>query len=410
MKNSKSPTLRFPEFKDHWNLTQLNNLLSESKVRNKNLLYDKKHVLSVSGDIGVVNQIEHLGRSYAGVSVHNYHVVEPGDIVYTKSPLKESPYGIIKENKGKAGIVSTLYAVYKVNEINCWGTWLDYYFSLNDNLNRYLRPLVRKGAKNDMKINNNYVLIDSIYVPSKIEQQKIASFLTIVDQKITKLKEKKELLEQYKKGVMQQIFSQKLRFKDEFGNDFLEWEEKTLGEVSERIRTKNKENNLNVLTISAQQGLINQEEYFNRSVAAKDVTGYYLLQKGDFAYNKSYSNGYPLGAIKLLKNYEKGVVSTLYICFRFKEEVLNDFAEHYFESGMHNKEIELIAQEGARNHGLLNVGVKDFFETRMQVPSLEEQQKITAFLNSLSIKITAVITQIELMETWKKGLLQQMFV
>jgi type I restriction enzyme S subunit len=106
----KKPNIRFPEFKDDWQHTKLSELLSEAKKRNEDLKYGKDEVLSVSGELGIVNQIEHLGRSYAGASVHNYHVVETGDIVYTKSPLKANPFGIIKLNKGKAGIVSTLYA------------------------------------------------------------------------------------------------------------------------------------------------------------------------------------------------------------------------------------------------------------------------------------------------------------
>lgn len=405
------PKIRFKSFSDDWISLPLSELLKEFKQTNKDLRFTKDDVLSVSGELGVVNQIQHLGRSYAGVSVLPYKIILNGHVVYTKSPLKSAPFGIVKFNKGVDGIVSTLYAIYSVNELRLEGSFLDYYFSLSERLNNYLRPLVRKGAKNDMKINNSQVLVGEVIIPGVIEeQQKIASFLSLVDEKITKLKEKKELLEQYKKGIMQQIFSQEIRFKDENGDDFPEWEEYSLSNVTDRITTKNKENNLNVLTISAQQGLINQEKYFNKSVAAKNLTGYYLLQKGDFAYNKSYSNGYPLGAIKLLKNYDKGVVSTLYICFKFNNLVLNEFAEHYFESGSHNKEIELIAQEGARNHGLLNVGVKDFFNTNMEIPSIIEQEKISDFLTKLDQKISATSSKIELMETWKKGLLQQMFV
>jgi len=112
------PTIRFPEFKNGWHHKKMSEFLKEAKKRNGDLAYDKEHVLSVSGELGIVNQIEHLGRSYAGVSVHQYHVVEVGDIVYTKSPLKANPFGIIKLNKGKAGIVSTLYAVYNVKENN----------------------------------------------------------------------------------------------------------------------------------------------------------------------------------------------------------------------------------------------------------------------------------------------------
>lgn len=248
-------------------------------------------------------------------------------------------------------------------------------------------------------------------VSSQKEQQETAEFLTSVDNKISQLTEKHRLLNEYKKGVMQQIFSQQLRFKDEDGNAFLEWEDKHFGDVFTRVTTKNKENNENVLTISAQKGLISQLEYFNKSVAAKDVSGYYLLHKGDFAYNKSYSQGYPMGAIKPLKRYEKGVVSTLYICFRPKAKFSGAYFEQFFDAGMLNREIAKIAQEGARNHGLLNVSVKEFFDDiKLTVPTLDEQKKIAQFLQSIDTKIEGVVEQIEQTKQFKKGLLQQMFV
>jgi type I restriction enzyme S subunit len=250
----------------------------------------------------------------------------------------------------------------------------------------------------------------NVSIPTLPEQQKIASFLSVVDEKIQQLSRKKELLEQYKKGVMQQLFSGKLRFKDENGEDYADWKEKKLGDVAKRVTRKNKENNLNVLTISAQLGLVSQLEYFNKSVSAKDVTNYYLLERNDFAYNKSYSNGYPMGAIKRLKKYDKGVVSTLYICFCFNEIVSLNFMEQYFEFGLHNYEIEKVAQEGARNHGLLNIGVNDFLNIALIIPSLQEQQKIANFLSSIDTKIESTSQQINQTQSFKKGLLQQMFV
>ena len=251
---------------------------------------------------------------------------------------------------------------------------------------------------------------ESLFVPELPEQQKIAAFLSAVDTKIEHLTKKEELLQQYKKGVMQKLFSQEIRFKADDGSEFPEWEMRKFGEVFERITTKNKENNQNVLTISAQQGLVNQEEYFNKSVAAQDVTGYYLLHKDDFAYNKSYSKGYPLGAIKRLTKYEKGVVSTLYICFRAKKCV-NSFAEQFFENGGLNREIHKIAQEGARNHGLLNMSVVEFFkDIELPLPCREEQYKIAELLTNIDLKIEQANRQLTSAKNFKKGLLQQMFV
>jgi type I restriction enzyme S subunit len=260
-------------------------------------------------------------------------------------------------------------------------------------------------------IRSNLFQMVKLLFPSLPEQQKIASFLSAVDEKINQLTKKSTLLTQYKKGVMQKLFSQELRFKQEDGSDFPEWEEKKMNDIFDRVKEKNIENNLNVLTISAQQGLINQKEYFNRPISASNVTGYYLLKKGDFAYNKSYSKGYPMGAIKRLNNYPKGVVSTLYICFSLKNGNDSDFYEEFLEFGGINRGLHIIAQEGARNHGLLNMSVIEFFrDIDIPKPQLEEQIKIGKYIKSINSKLVQVNTLIEKAKAFKKGLLQQMFV
>lgn len=201
------PGFRFAEFRNSgpWHLRKLGDLLQERKQRNRDLKFGASEVLSVSGDYGCVNQIEHLGRSYAGVSVKDYHVVEMGDLVYTKSPLKKSPYGIIKENKGKPGIVSTLYAVYRATELG-HPAYLDHYFSRDYTLNSYLQPIVKKGAKNDMKVNNTAVLSGDVLAPDTSEQHKIAQCLTSLDTLIATEHQKVEAFETYKQGIMQQLF------------------------------------------------------------------------------------------------------------------------------------------------------------------------------------------------------------
>ncbi|MEL7656555.1 MAG: hypothetical protein AAGU75_11680, partial [Bacillota bacterium] len=187
-----------------WSIKKLSSVLEENKERNTSLDYSKDDVLSVSGEYGIVNQIKLLGRSYAGASVSNYHVVNIGDLVYTKSPLKSNPYGIIKLNKNLPGIVSTLYAVYKCpNSVT--GNYLDYYFSIDNNVNNYLKPLVKKGAKNDMKISNTHVLTGEIAFPIIDEQRKIAEILTHCDKVISIKKQFIEEKKKQKKWLMQNL-------------------------------------------------------------------------------------------------------------------------------------------------------------------------------------------------------------
>lgn len=187
-----------------------------------------------------------------------------------------------------------------------------------------------------------------------------------------------------------------------------DWEVKTFQSIFERVTRKNIVNNQNVLTISAQHGLVNQEDFFNKSVSSEDLSGYILLNKGEFAYNKSYSNGYPMGAIKRLKKYDQGVVSSLYIYFKaIKDEP--EFYEHYFEAGMLNREIYKIAQEGARNHGLLNMSVIEFFkDLHVAKPPKIEQQKIAQILTTWDAAITKQEELIKEKEQLKKGLMQKL--
>ena len=199
------PKLRFPGFTEDWEQRKLNEFLSVSNLKNAENKYNKKDVLSVSGDYGIVNQIDFQGRSFAGASVSNYGVVEKGDIVYTKSPLKLNPYGIIKTNRLNNGIVSTLYAIYKTKE-NCDSKFIEHYFNLDSRLNQYLKPLVNKGAKNDMKVSSENALIGEVCFPKITEQVLIADLLDCLDIYITLHQRKLDHLQLQKKALLQQMF------------------------------------------------------------------------------------------------------------------------------------------------------------------------------------------------------------
>ena len=183
-----------------------------------------------------------------------------------------------------------------------------------------------------------------------------------------------------------------------------------MSDFTTRIMRKNSNNETDVpLTISSKDGLINQNDFFNKQVASKDMSGYYLLQRGEYAYNKSYSVGYDFGSIKRLEKYDQGALSTLYICFKLTR-FNSDFIKHYFDSLKWYREIYMISAEGARNHGLLNVPTEDFFLTQHTLPvNLIEQEKIAAFLDLISARIEKQRALVENLKKYKRGLLQQIF-
>ena len=192
-----------------------------------------------------------------------------------------------------------------------------------------------------------------------------------------------------------------------------EWEQRKLGDLVDRVTRKNQDLVSELpLTISAQYGLIDQNEFFDKRVASKDVSGYYLIENGEFAYNKSTSTDAPWGAIKRLDRYENGVLSTLYIIFGIKENnpVDSDFLVSYYSTNLWHKGIHEIAAEGARNHGLLNIAPADFFETKLMIPQdIEEQKKIGKYFEELERLITLHQRKCDEVKTLKKYMLQKMF-
>ncbi len=408
---SKKPLVRFPEFKDAWEHKRLNELLSEAKKRNEDLKYGKDEVLSVSGELGIVNQIEHLGRSYAGVSVHQYHVVEVGDIVYTKSPLKANPFGIIKLNKGKAGIVSTLYAVYKVIQKTAYGPFIDYYFSLDANTNRYLRPLVKKGAKNDMKINNAYVLNDRIFAPTIPEQQRIASFFKTLDDKITLLNKKKTILQNYKSTVVQKLFSKEIRFKNDNGKNYPDWKDTTISKIA--------------TVFAGATPSTTKKEFWDGEIRWMN-SGELNLKRVYEVENRITELGLKSSSTKLLPKYcvliglagqgkTRGTVAMNFVELCTNQSIAaippNEkvFDSEFLFHNLDNRYNELRSlSKGDGGRGGLNLQI--IKAMNIKLPCLEEQKKISKFLQQVDLKIKYVETQSEQTIQYKKGLLQKMFI
>lgn len=218
-------------------------------------------------------------------------------------------------------------------------------------------------------INSNDLAALSLAVPVDAKEQRLVGLiLKPIDSLIT-------------------LHQRKCQYRGLYG--YLSWEQRKLGEVAHRVIRKNEGNQSDLpLTISAQHGLVDQRDYFNNQVASRDMSGYYLLENGEFAYNKSTSGDSPWGAIKRLTKYEKGCLSTLYICFGL-DLGDPDFLVTYYETNRWHGAVQMIAAEGARNHGLLNIAPDDFFETVLTLPcSTEEQKQIGCFFTQLNSLIT----------------------
>lgn len=254
-----------------------------------------------------------------------------------------------------------------------------------------------------------------VSLPNIREQRDISAFFRILDKILIIHQRRLEDLKNFKKVMLQKMFPSdgesipEIRF---FGFSDA-WEQRKLGDIVERITRKNENlESILPLTISAQYGLIDQNEFFDKRIASKDVTGYYLVRKGEFAYNKSTSSDAPWGAIKRLDRYESGVLSTLYIVFRIldEEKIDSDYLVTYYDTDLWHKGVQAIAAEGARNHGLLNIAPADFFETTVSMPQdIEEQRKIGAYFKNLDCLITLHQHKYENLLKMKKYLLQQMF-
>ena len=413
-KRALVPTLRFPEFRDarEWEDPELHEIAVPVVER----VGDRRLTpISISAGIGFVPQAEKFGRDISGNQYRLYTLVRDGDFVYNKGNSLKFPQGCIYDLQGWGAVAApNVFICFRLKH-----GYVNGFFSYSFEKNVHglqLRKHITSGARSNglLNINKDDFFAVKVPTPKREEQQKIADCLSSIDELVTLEAQKLDTFKAHKKGLMQQLFPAEgetlptFRF-PEF-RDAREWEKKILGQVFNRITTKNAENNQNVLTISSQAGLVSQLDYFNKSIAAKDVTGYYLLRRGDFGYNKSSSQGYPMGAIKRLKNYEKGVVSTLYICLRVNNGYSESFFEQYFDAGALNSEIAGIAKEGARNHGLLNMGVNEFFnDVQVTCPRIEEQQKIADCLSSIDELIVAQTQKLATLKAHKKGLMQQLF-
>ena len=340
--------------------------------------------------------------------------VEVGDVFFTTSsetPEEVGMSSVLLEKRGKIYLNSFCFGFRPTEKIDSY--YLAY--MLRSESAREKIILLAQGISR-YNISKNKVMEIAVSLPSLDEQKLIGQYFRQLDNLITLHQRKFEKLTNVKKSMLEKMFPQngssypEIRFKG-FTDP---WEQRKLGELVDRVVRKNTNNESTLpLTISAQYGLVDQITYFNNRVASRDVSNYYLVLNGEFAYNKSTSDGYPFGAVKRLDLYEKGVLSTLYIVFAPKKEqqIDSDYLTVFFDTDRWHKGVAERAAEGARNHGLLNISAEDFFDIDLSVPKdIVEQKQIGAFIRQLDNLITLHQRELEKLQNIKKSMLEKMFV
>jgi len=413
--NKLVPKLRFPEFENEatWRERKLSEVLFEHKEKSTG----KEDVYSVSVHKGVVNQIEHLGRTFAASNTENYKRVLPGDIIYTKSPTGDFPYGIIKQSKvSNPVIVSPLYGVFKPETFEL-GLILDAYFAYPERTINYLSSIIQKGAKNTININNETFLSKSLVIPiDKIEQQKIAACLSSLDEVITAESQKLELLKEHKKGLLQNLFPQegetvpKLRFK-EF-EDSGEWVEKVLGDCllinpeyginAPAVPFSNKlPTYLRITDISEDGRFLSKEKVS----VDREVTENNYLSEGDIVIART---GASVGKSYKYRGEDGRLVFAGFL-IRVKpdaDKLISDFLFQFLSSRQYWKWVSFISARSGQP------GINGTEYASMPIylpPSLAEQEKIAATLSSIDDLINAQSQKIAALKMHKKGLLQGLF-
>ena len=390
------------------------------RITRKNENLESTLPLTISAQYGLINQNEFFDKRIASKDVSGYFLVRNGEFAYNKSTSSDAPWGAIKRlDRYESGVLSTLYIVFKISdERKTSSDYIVTYYN-TDLWHKGIQAIAAEGARNHGLLNvapADFFETNLTMPKDYAEQQQIGSFFQQLDYLITLHQRKYDKLQVLKKAMLEKMFPKngssvpEIRFKG-----FTDaWEQRKLGEVVERITRKNENLESTLpLTISAQYGLINQNEFFDKRIASKDVSGYFLVRNGEFAYNKSTSSDAPWGAIKRLDRYESGVLSTLYIVFKISDErkTSSDYIVTYYNTDLWHKGIQAIAAEGARNHGLLNVAPADFFETNLTMPKdYAEQQQIGSFFQQLDYLITLHQRELEKLQNIKKSMLEKMFV
>ena len=361
-----------------WEQRKIGDYLTLSKIPGHTGVDAKKLTVKLWGK-GVVEKTD----IYGGSQNTQYYVRRAGQFMYGKLDFLHAAFGIVPKSLDR--FESTLDSpAFDLHEID--GAFLQNRVTQQ---NFYLKfGNIANGSRKAKRIHEVTFLDMPIVVSSYAEQKKIGAFLNKLDSLLT-LHQRKWVEFFYPTYFRKFSF---LNFWEFFNNRITNaWEQRKLSDIAERITRKNTHLESTLpLTISSSYGLIDQYAYFNNRVASRNTRNYYLIKNGEFAYNKSYSDGFPFGSVKRLDRYAMGVLSTLYIIFSIDYRKVNsDFLVSYYDTKNWHHQVALRAAEGARNHGLLNISADDFFETELKIPmDLDEQKKIGSFFVQLNSFIT----------------------
>ena len=376
--------------------------------------YDGKHKYIRITDIDDSTHLfiqDNLTSPDIDFSTADDYLLQAGDVLFARTGASVGKTYIYRSSDGDLYFAGFLIRAKIKRDYDA-----DFVFqnTLTDNYDSYIRITSQRSGQPG--VNAQEYANFALSVPCLAEQKKIGAYFTNLDNLITLHQRKCDALQKFKKSMLQKMFPQNGESVPEirFAGFTDAWEQRKLSDMVERVTRKNENLESELpLTISAQYGLIDQNEFFDKRIASRDVSGYYLLKKGEFAYNKSTSSDAPWGAVKRLDRYEMGVLSTLYIVFALKEDgnIDSDFLVSYYDTDCWHKGVQAIAAEGARNHGLLNITPADYFETVLTVPSdVKEQHQIGTFFAKLDTLITLHQRKLETLQKMKKSLLQKMFV
>ena len=418
------PNLRFPEFCGEWETIKVSELLdfySTNSLSWEQLDYSNGKIKNLHYGLihkGVPTMVDVACDSLPYIKeesmLKSFTLFKEGDVAFADASedTNDVAKAIEVVNCDNQQIVSGLHTIHGRDNSNRTVIGYKGYAFASDSFHKQIRRIAQGTKVFSISVRN----FDEAYIgiPSKEEQTQIAKLLITIDKRIATQNKIIEDLKKLKSAIIDKSFCYPNESSPQkrFIGFTEEWHLVHLSDICQRVRTKNFNTQCTlVLTIAAQFGLVSQEEFFNKSVASDNLEGYYLLRKGDFAYNKSYSGDYAWGAVKRLECFSEGVLSPLYICFRpDTARIDSDFLAHYFESKKWYKGIADIAGEGARNHGLLNLSVIDYFKTLHRIPSIQEQKAIANALNKLTSKISIEKNLYDDLLLQRQHLLQQMFI